>query len=161
TKFSTPIKIILIFIRFISELICCKVKIRSPIHMSRCAFPIIGKGDLSKSFRRSYFFLTNIMSPTTSINTFCTTQHNNIQYCSLHLDAMLPIVFTPVHAHHLCFISRYGSLPKLTSYVTNILCCYTSDSLSLCCFIRYSRCRVGHLRVFIEHSRYSRVSHHL
>ena len=101
-------------------LFCSKVEPRCTILQTRSLTPVIGSHDTTPTFNRTKFFLTYVVGPTTTVNAFCTTEHDKVQNSAVNNIGMVPVVDTTAHDNH-------GTTFRFFSIICKFTCCSNSN----------------------------------
>ena len=117
-------------------LFCSKVEPRCTILQTRSLTPVIGSHDTTPTFNRTKFFLTYVVSPTTAVNAFCTTEHDKVQNSTVNNIGMVPVVDTAAHDNHGTTFRFFCIICKLTCCSNSNICFYASDFFLPCRCIR-------------------------
>ena len=103
---------------------------------TRSFTPVVSCHDTAPAFNRTKFFLTYVVSPATTVNTFCTAEHDKIQDCTVNHVSMVPVVNTTAHDNHGTTFSFFCIICKLTSCSNSNICFYASDFFLPCRCVR-------------------------
>ena len=101
-------------------LFCSKVEPRCTILQTRRFTPVVSCHDTAPTFNRTKFFLTYVVSPTTAVNAFCTTEHDKVQNSTVNNIGMVPVVDTTAHDNH-------GTTFRFFSIICKFTCCSNSN----------------------------------
>ena len=115
---------------------CSKVEPRCTILQTRSFTPVVSCHDTAPAFNRTKFFLTYVVSPATTVNTFCTTEHDEVQDCTVNDIRMVPVVDTTAHDNHGTTFSFFCIICKFTSCGNSNICFYASDFFLPCRCVR-------------------------
>ena len=117
-------------------LLCSKVEPRCTILQTRSLTPVIGSHDTTPTFNRTKFFLTYVVGPTTTVNAFCTTEHDKVQNSAVNNIGMVPVVDTTAHDNHGTTFRFFCIICKLTCCSNSNVRFYASDFFLPCRCIR-------------------------
>src|SRR5699024_10308891 len=117
---STPTGLILVNRCFVTELVGREVEIGCSVLMSRWFGPVTHKRYLLPSFQWTDFFLADVMCPTSTIDTLCAGQQDEIQYRTVNLVTMVPVVRSATHGDHGFTVCAFGIIGKFTRNLGNM-----------------------------------------
>ena len=117
-------------------LLCSKVEPRCTILQTRSLTPVIGSHDTTPTFNRTKFFLTYVVGPTTTVNAFCTTEHDKVQNSAVNNIGMVPVVDTTAHDNHGTTFRFFCIICKLTCCSNSNVRFYASDFFLPCRCVR-------------------------